>query len=196
LDYGLVLPPGEEIAEEREATQLDPANETAWINLAAAAQDAGDWTQEIEAALALVKLDPEDVDSAFYLAFAYQNAHQDEKMVAAFDAVRPATPLDREQVTAGKLTYRALSDAKLRSQALTMIDALATHQANTDVAGNLLQMYLALGETKPALDLLESYCPADPVACGGLAVNPVYRALHGNSRFKSLVKDYATDTER
>lgn len=196
LDYGLVLSPREEIAEEREATQLDPANETAWINLAAAAQDAGDWTQEIEAALALVKLDPEDVDSAFYLAFAYQNVHQYENMVTAFDAVRPATPLDREQVAAGKLTYRALSDTKLRSQALTVIDALATHQANTDVAGNLLQMYLALGETKPALDLLESYCPADPVACGSLAANPVYRALHGNSRFKSLVRDYATDAER
>lgn len=196
LDYGLVLPPKEEIAEEREATQLDPANETAWINLTAAAQDVGDWTQEIEAASSLLKLDPEDVDSAFYLAFAYGNLHQHDKMVAAFDAARPATPLDREQVAAGKLTYRALGEAKLRPQALGMVDALATHESNTDVAGNLLQMYLALGETKPALDLLESYCPADPVACGGLAANPVYRALHGNSRFKSLVKDYATDTER
>ncbi|MGB9430387.1 MAG: tetratricopeptide repeat protein [Gammaproteobacteria bacterium] len=194
LDYGTALPLNEALAETKEATLLDPANETAWNNLAVYALDLGDWEQEIEAFEALIKLDPTVVDSAFGLAFAYQQLHQYERMVAAFNLVKPATPLDREQVEAGRLTYRALTDPALRPQALAALKALARHQSNQDVASNLLQMYLALGEPLPALALLESSCPAYPVGCSDLAINPVYRALHGNPRFEALAKKYTTVT--
>ena len=194
LDYGNTLPLKQALAEEQEATRIDPANETAWNNVAVYALDLGGWAQEIEATEALLKLDPKVVDSAFYLAFAYQQVKQYDKMVAAFDLVKPASPMDQEQVNTGRLAYQALGDPTLRPQALTALKALARHQSNQDVRGNLIQLYLALGDNGPALNLLESYCPADPVGCNDLAVNPMYKPLHGDSRFETLSKKYTTAT--
>ncbi|MGH8280411.1 MAG: tetratricopeptide repeat protein [Gammaproteobacteria bacterium] len=194
LDYGNVLPLKAALAEYREATLLDPAHTTAWNNLAVSAQDLGDWAQEIRAVEAMLRLDPEDVDSAFYLAFAYQQWHQNDKIESAFSAVKPATDLDRQQVAAGRLTYRALADPKLRPEALAALKDLSRHQSNQDVAGNLLQLYLALGETAPALQLLEISCPATPVGCSDLAINPMYVALRTDPRFQKLAKQYTTAT--
>lgn len=191
-DLGTLLPLGSALAEDARATGLDPANETAWNNFAVNAQDLGDWAREIKAAEALVKLDPKVVDSAFYLAFAQQQLHEYAAAVAAFDRVKPETPLDQEQVDAGRLVYRALGDSALRPQARAAVRALARHAANQDVAGNLLQLDLALGATTAALDLLENSCPADPVACNDLAVNPMYAALRGVPRFDGLARKYTT----
>lgn len=194
IDYGMLLPIKEALAEEQEATLLDPANETAWNDFGVEAQDLGSWAQEIKAFETLIKLDPADVDSAFGLAFAYQKSHQYDKMVEAFDFVKPSTPLDLQQVAAGRLTYRALTDPALHAQALAALKGLTPHLSNQDVSGNLLQLYLALGQAAPALDLLESFCPADPVGCNDLAINPMYAALHGEPRFETLATKYTTAT--
>ncbi|MGH8115376.1 MAG: hypothetical protein ACREPS_10055, partial [Rhodanobacteraceae bacterium] len=190
LDYAEALPLKQELAQTQEATLLDPANTTAWNNLAVEAQDFGDSAQEIQAAEALLRLDPASVDSAFYLAYAYQQLHQDDKIAGAFAAVKPATAIDRQQVAAGQLTYRALRDSDLVPQTLAALNALRSHQSNQDVASNLLQMDLALGQTASALEGLEKSCPAYPVGCNDLAINPMYRALRANPRFQQLVKQY------
>ncbi|MGH8114391.1 MAG: tetratricopeptide repeat protein [Rhodanobacteraceae bacterium] len=194
VDYGAVLPMKEALAQETEATQLDPTNEVAWNDVAALAQDLGDWPQAVQAINALVKLDPGDVDAAFGLALAYQHLHQQDKIAGAFDLVKPSTPLDQQQVDAGRLTYRALGDPTLRPKALAALKALAAHQSNPNVAGNLVQMNLALGETAAALGLLERLCPAAPLGCDDLAINPLYQPLHGNAQFETLAKKYTTVT--
>ena len=193
-DYGNVLPLKPGLAEFREAVLLNPANETDWNNVAVNAQDLGDWALMAQAAQTLLKLDPKVVDSAFALAYAYQQLHQYDKMVAAFEMVTPTTRLDRQLVHAGRLTYRALGDFALRPQALAALRHLSRRQANPDVAGNLLQLYLALGDTQSALQLLENYCPATPIGCNDLAVSPIYQALHGNPHFEALAKKYTTVT--
>ncbi|MGH8280552.1 MAG: hypothetical protein ACRERZ_00020 [Gammaproteobacteria bacterium] len=193
-DYGNALPLKPALAQAQEATLLDPANAAAWSNLALYAQDLGDWAQEITAVEVLLRLDPTDVDSAFGLAYAYQQLHRYDKMVAAFDRVQPATVVDKEQVAAGRLTYQALGNPALRPQALASLEALSRHQSNQDVAGNLLQLYLALGQSAPALQLLESSCPADPLGCNDLAINPIYQALRAEPRFQTLAKKYTTAT--
>ncbi|TAM92926.1 MAG: hypothetical protein EPN40_13870 [Rhodanobacteraceae bacterium] len=193
-DYGTVLPLKQALAEDREAALLDPADETAWNNLSVDAQDLGDWAQMVQASESLIKLDPKAVDSTFALAYAYQQLHQYDRMVAAFDLVKPSTPLDQEQIDTGRLTYRAIGDPALRPQALAALEALALHQSNQDVASNLWQMYLALGDTAPALKLLENSCPAYPIGCNDLAVNPMYTALRADPRFQKLVKKYNTMT--
>ena len=192
LDYGNVLPLKPGMAEYQQATQLDPDNATAWNNLAADDQDLGDWAQMVTVVETLIRLDPADVDGAFALAYAYQQLHQYDKMVAAFDLVKPATPVDREQVTTGRLVYRAIADPTLRPQALAALKALSRHQSNTDVATNLLGMYASFGEHAAVLPLLESFCPANPVGCSDLAVNPYYTALRTDPRFQKLVKKYNT----
>ncbi|TAM99932.1 MAG: tetratricopeptide repeat protein [Rhodanobacteraceae bacterium] len=194
LDYGNLLPLKQGVAEYQKATQLDPANAAAWNNLAVQYQDLGDWAQMVTAAQALVRLDPASVDSAFYLAYAYQQLHQYAPMAAAFDLVKPATPVDREQVTTGRLVYRAVADPALRPQALAALKSLSRHQSNTDVAGNLILMYASLGEHAALLQLLETFCPAQPLGCNDLAVSPMYTALRADPRFQKLVKKYNTVT--
>jgi len=194
VDYGTVLPLKPGLAEYQEAVQLDPDNAVAWNNLAVVSQDLGDWAEDIKATQGDIRLDPADVDSAFGLAYTYQQLHQYAPMVAAFDLVKPATPVDREQVTTGRLVYRAIADPTLRPQALAALKALSRHQSNTDVATNLLGMYASFGEHAAVLPLLESFCPANPVGCNDLAVSPVYTALRADPRFQKLVKKYNTVT--
>jgi len=193
-DYGNVLPLKPGLAEYEEATQLDPDSASAWNNLTAGDQDLGDWAQMVTAAQALIRIDPASVDGAFYLAYAYQQLHQYDKMVAAFDRVKPATPVDREQVTTGRLVYRAVADPALRPQALAALKALSRHQSSPDVAGNLLTMYASLGEHAAVLPLLETLCPANLAACSDLAISPMYTALRADPRFQKLVKQYNTMT--
>jgi TolB-like protein/cytochrome c-type biogenesis protein CcmH/NrfG len=193
LNYGAVLPLKDALAQELEATVLDPTNETAWNNVAALAIDAYDWPQVIHAAQNLIKLDPSVVDSAFALAFAYRQSHQYDKMAGAFDLMKPSTALDKAQVNAGRLTYRALGEPGVRPQAIAALAALARQQSSPDVAANLLQMYLVLGDTQPALALLESSCAAAPVGCSDLAINALYKPLHGNAAFEQLAKKYDSD---
>lgn len=195
IDYGNLLPPLKQNVEQtQEATRLDPDNATAWNNLATNDQDLGDWAQSVTAAQALIRLDPASVDSAFYLAYAYQQLHQYEKMVAAFDLVKPTTPVDREQVATGRLAYRAVADPALRPQALAALKALSRHQSNPDVVANLVTMYASLGEHGAVLQALEPLCPATPAACNDLAINPMYTALRADPRFQKLVKQYNTTT--
>lgn len=194
VNYGNVLPLKPGLAEYEEATQLDPDNAAAWNNLAAGDQDLGDWAQMVTVAQALIRIDPASVDGAFYLAYAYQQLHQYAKMVAAFDRVKPATPVDREQVTTGRLVYRVVADPAQRPQALAALKSLSGHQFNVDVAGNLIQMYSSLGEHAAVLPLLETFCPANPTACSDLAISPMYTALRADPRFQKLVKKYNTVT--
>ncbi len=192
IDYGIVLPLKEQLAEYREATLLDPANEIAWNNLAVAAQDLGDSNLVMTAEKMLLKLDPKDVDGAFGLAYAYQQLHRDDEVIAAFDLVQPSTPVDQQQVDAARLAYGALANPALRPHALTALQQLAAHRSNPQVAGNLLQLYLVLGENASAMQLLEDHCPAQPVGCSDLAVNPLYRPLRADQRFQQLAKRYTT----
>jgi TolB-like protein len=194
IDYGILLPLKQAVEQTQEAARLDPDKALAWNNLATDDQDLGDWAEMVTATQALIRLDPAGVDGAFYLAYAYQQLHQYAPMVAAFDLVKPATPMDREQVTTGRLVYRAVADPALRPQALAAMKSLSRHQPNSDVAGNLLVMYASLGEHAALLQALETLCPAAPVNCNDLAISPMYTALRTDPRFQKLVKQYNTAT--
>ncbi|HEX7348727.1 MAG TPA: hypothetical protein VF264_03640 [Rhodanobacteraceae bacterium] len=194
LDYGTLLPISQAIAQTLEAARLDPDNATVQNNLATLYQDMGNWPKTIAAAQALNKLAPRSTDPAFYLAFAYSQMRRGADAVHAFDLVHPATAADRQLVAAGRLTYRALLDPSLHAQALEALAALRHATSNPYANGDLLQLYLALGENAIALEMLPAICAAGPVGCNDLAFNPLYTALHGDPQFVKLAKQYTTET--
>lgn len=194
MDYGDVLPLKPALVEMHEAVWLDPANGFAWSTLAGDTEDLGDWTQEVTAANSLLRLNPKNIASAFYLAFAYQQLRRYDKMAQAFGRVQPTTDVANQQVAAGRLVYRALRDSTLRPQAFAALKALSRLQSRPGVKGNLLRLYLALGQTAPALQLLESLCPVHPADCDDLEISPIYRPLRANPRFRQLAKKYTTVT--
>jgi TolB-like protein len=194
LDYALTLSIKPALGEFRKAAQLDPDSTVAQYNLAFMYLDLGEWAQSIEAAQALIRLDPQDVDGAFLIAYARQRLYQHGQMVAAFDLVRPVTPLDRQQVDTGRQVYRAVANPTLRPQALAALGDLSRHQSNNDVAGNLVPMYASLGEYAKLLQLLENVCQGYTAFCTDLAVNPWYEGLRDDPRFQRLAKEYSTVT--
>lgn len=148
----------------------------------------------IKAAQAMLRLNPQSVDSAFYLAYAYRQLHQDAPMVAAFDLVKPANAVDKAQVAAGRLVYQSLVHPALRPQALAAVQQLAHYQSSVDAGGNLLYLWLALGEHAELLKQLQGLCLATPVGCNDLAINPIYAPLRADPEFQKLSKRYTTAT--
>jgi len=116
--------------------------------------------------------------------------------VKAFDLAQPDTPLAKALVAAGRLTYQSVLDPKLHAQALAAVDALHKH-SDLDPAsmGDVLQLYVALGQNATALDLLPKFCAAVPVACNDLSANPLWLPLRGQPAFQALVKKYDASSQ-
>ena len=194
LDYGTVLPLKPALAQSQEAALLDPRSVAAQLNLTADYLDLHDYPPALAAALTIVKLSPDYIDSAFALAFLYQQMHRDRDMVTAFDQVKPSTALDRQLVDAGRLTYQALLKPAVRPQALSALKKLRHTKLSPYAHGDLIQLYLALGEKTATLQLLSELCTSAPVGCSDLAINPIFQPLHGDPRFQKLAKKYTTVT--
>ncbi len=192
--YGLVLPLKLALAQELAGASLDPQSASAWANISAANLDLGDWPQMLAASQALIKLSPHDTDAAFYLAFAYAQLNRVQDAAAAFDQVKPATALDQQLVDAGRLTYQSLLKPALRPQAMAALDKLRRAKLSPSSHGDLMQLYLALDDTEPVLQMLPGNCANDPFSCIDLAISPLWQPLHGNPRFEKLAKQYTTLT--
>ncbi len=193
LDYSLVLPPGEALAQTVQAVRLDPDNATAQNNLAIAYLDLGNYAKALAPARAVMRLAPHSTDAAFLLALTYSLLHRGKDAAKAFDLAQPTTKLGRQLIAAGRLAYRSAFDRKLHSQALAATNALWS-RPGLDPASqvNLLQTYLVLGEKDTVLGALPKTCAASPIECSDLSLNPVYLPLHGDPRFEALVKRYDT----
>jgi TolB-like protein len=193
--YGLVLPLKAALVQFQEAARLDPDNSVAQSNLSLYHLDLADWPRAVDAANALNKAAPKNTDAAFLLAFAYTQMQRGEDAVKAFDLVQPATPLDKQLIDAGRLTYRALLQPSLRAEALAALDPLRRADISPIEQVDLIQLFLALGEKRPALELLPGFCTASsPVGCNDLAINPIYSPLRGDPIFEKLSKQYTTVT--
>lgn len=191
LDYGTVLPLQPDLMQTRIAARIDPDNATAQNNLATLYQDTGDWPNVVKAALAMNKLSPEDTDAAFYLAFAYHQLHRDDDAAQAFSLPRPESAIDKALLEAGRLTYTALQHRDQHDQALAALAKLRNNPKLGPFAqGNLMQLYLALGDTTTAMQMLPAICAAGPVGCDDLAINPLYQPLRGVPGFAQLALKY------
>lgn len=192
-DYALDLPLKAARSEVLAVTEINPYDIGNWNNMAVYDQDLGDWSHMVLAANHLAHSAPSFLYSAFYLAFAYQQLHEYDKMVQAFDLVKTTSATSKQTIDAGRQVYKAVRDPKLRSQALAALAALwRSNSRNQDVAYTVIQMYLALGDAKTAMPILKGYCLEVPVACSDLAINPVYLPLREQPEFAKLARQYTT----
>ena len=193
MDYAMLLPPEQSLRQTLEAVRLDPEHATAQNNLALAYLDLGEYQNALPASLALMRLVPESPDSAFGLAMNYALLRRNEDAVKAFDLATPTTPLARQLVAAGRLAYQSVLDPKLRPRAVVAVDALRKrNDLGPGALGNLAQIYSLLGEKSTVLELLPTLCMGSPAACSDLSLNPVFRPLHDEPKFRQLVKRYDT----
>ena len=193
LNYGLVLPLKQALAQQQEAVQLDPDNVGAQNNLATINLDLGQYQQALGPWQATIRLDPHSADNAFGLALTYALLHQYADAVKAFDLVQPSNELGKTLVATGRLVYQSLLDPKLRPRALAAVQELHKRSdLDPQSMEDVLQLYSALGETAVVLDLLPKFCAAAPFGCSDLSLNPLLLSLHGDPRFQKLVQQYDT----
>ena len=193
LNYGLVLPLKQALAQQQEAVLLDPDNVGAQNNLATIDLDLGHYQQALSPWQATIRLDPHSADNAFGLALTHALLHQYADAVKAFDLVQPGNELAKTLVAAGRLVYQSLLDPKLRPQALAAVEELHKRSdLDPQSMEDVLQLYSALGEKAVVLDLLPKFCAAAPFGCSDLSLNPLLLPLHGDSRFQKLVQQYDT----
>ena len=191
LDYAILLPSKQRLAETLEAAQLDPDLATVRNNLATNYLDLGDYAQALAPSLALVRLSPHSVGSAFGLAQVYALLHRNQDAAKAFDLVQPDTPLGKQLVATGKLAYQSVLDPKLHAQALAAADTLRKRSdLDPDSLYNLVIVYLVLDKKDIALDLLDRSCAPTPFSCNDFAINPTYIPLRGDPRFEAMAKKY------
>jgi len=191
LDYAILLPPKQALAQTLEAAQLDPDLATVQNNLATNYLDLGDYAQALAPSLALVRLSPHSVGSAFGLAQVYALLHRNQDAAKAFDLVQPDTPLGKQLVATGKLAYQSVLDPELHAQALAAADALRKRSdLDPDSLYNLVIVYLVLDKKDVALELLDRSCAPAPFSCGDFAINPTYIPLRGDPGFEALAKKY------
>ena len=194
LSYGNVLPLEQALAQNQTAARLDPGFAIAQANLAGNYQDLGDWPHAVVANLAVTKLSPHLILGAFGLAFTYTQMGRGEDAVKAFDLVQPDTQLDKQLLDTGRLTYQSLLEPRLRPKALVALDTLRHANISPVSKAYLLQLYLALGEKEPSVQMLPGICAAAPAVCNDLAISPMFTPLHGDPRFEKLAKQYTTIT--
>ena len=191
LDYGLLLPPKATLAETLKSAQLDPDSAITQNNLAISYLNVGEYPEALAPSLAVAKLAPHSASTAFGLAQAYSLLHRNQDAINAFDLVHPDTPLGRQLVAAGKLTYQSVLDPKLRPQALDAADALRQRSdLDPDSLYNLFIVYLVLDKKDIALNLLDRSCAPAPFSCSDFAVNPTYIPLRDDPRFEAMEKKY------
>ena len=196
LDYALMLPLRQSLAESLEAVRLDPERVAAQNNLALAYLDLGEYQGALPAAQGMMRLEPDSPDSAFLLASNYALLHRIEDAVKVFDQAKPQTSLAKQLIAAGRLAYQSVLDPKLRPQALAAANALRRRNDLDPVTvADLTQIYSRLGEYTAMLDLLPGMCTASPASCSDLSVNPVFLPVHGNPAFEALVKKYDTTSQ-
>ncbi|MGH8126589.1 MAG: tetratricopeptide repeat protein [Rhodanobacteraceae bacterium] len=190
-DYGNMLPLKQGLVQYLKAVQLDPESALAQNNVALIYMDLGKYRQELAYSQALVNLAPHSATAAINLAQNYALLHRNKEAVKAFDKVQPDTELGKALVAAGRLAFQSVLDPKLRAQALVAADSLyRRHDLDPESQGNLIQIYLVLGNKVPALDLLAKFCKSQPYSCADFQVNPTYNPLRGDPRFKALDKKY------
>lgn len=194
MDYALILPYMQALAQDQVAVQLNPRSVIAQNNLAADYVNHHDYLQALVPILAMLQLTPDNIDAAFSLAFVNQQLRHYPEMVSAFDLVRPTTALDKQLAAAGKLTYKSLLDPALRAQAMDTLAHLPVAKLSPNQQYDLIQLQLALGQEHAALRLLTSLCAAAPEDCTDLAINPNFQVLHGNRSFEKIARRYTTTT--
>lgn len=192
VNYALVLPIDQAVAHEQVALMLDPKNLVAQSNLALDLTELGEYARVPALVLAMTEHDPTNIDSAFMLAFAYEQLHQHQAMVGAFDLVQPSTPEAKKVLETGRLVYQSLLNPALHSQALAAVADLRGRKLSPDLQNHVVQLDLALGNTQTALQLLQKECAQDPVGCDDLAINPLYQPLRSDPHFQTLAAKYTT----
>ncbi|MDE2235417.1 MAG: tetratricopeptide repeat protein [Gammaproteobacteria bacterium] len=188
--YAFLLPLKEALGQYQIAATLDPEYWAVQMNLGAAYAELGHFAQAIKAYQAAQHLSPENIEAPLEIAFLNHLQSKDKESVRILTSVTTSNRDDSEVLDASRLSYAALLDPKLRSQALNNLDKLTGSKNGGFNQYYLATAYIVLGDDAKAIQLIRNFCGNTPDSCNDIAVDPHYLSLHANKEFQRLVARY------
>jgi TolB-like protein/Tfp pilus assembly protein PilF len=151
---------------------------------------SGRYQEALEAADKALAIDSINAGSYFMRAYAYGEQQQYDK---AAEAAAKCIALGWDAHGRAVLGYIYAKSGR-RAKALQLVDTLTTRwqerknePAASGVAISIAQIYAGLGEPGPALDWLERAVGTD-LYVGYLGIDPTFRSLHAEPRFRTVLK--------
>jgi eukaryotic-like serine/threonine-protein kinase len=173
LDLGR-LP--EAVKELRRAVEIDPLGQS-WTTLGVLEQGAGDLAAAEAAFRRQVKISPESIPGQVGLGRTLVLASKPKEALEVFAQV----PEDSWKLWGRAAAAHSLGDRKGSQEALEAL--LARHAPSEAVL--IAEVFAWRGEKEAALDWLEQ---ASILPAGEVRSNPFFRGLHGEARFKALLR--------
>jgi serine/threonine-protein kinase len=150
----------------------------------------GRYEEAVAAADKALLLDPSYAQAHGVRALALQHLGRYRESMESWNACMSGTPVC-DDWTRANLGYIYAVTGR-REAALAILDSLKT-RASQEATGFLpyaiAVVYMGLGDGDQAIDWLER--AADPVMMSYLAVDPIFRPVHGEPRFQALLEKVA-----
>jgi serine/threonine-protein kinase len=176
----------EALAAIYRARKLDPLSITLRFGLISNCLAAGHYDEAIEAAKAVIALQPGLWFGHYFLGVAYSLKRQHGEAAAALER---AVELSRRNPVALADLARNAALAGQADEALRIVNELEETSARAFIPPTTLASPLAaLGQSDRALDFLEKAVEIRDQNLLLLAINPHYRELHGHPRFESILE--------
>lgn len=178
--------PNEAIAESKRLLELDPLSSHMNAHLGLAYYMAGRFDEAIEQLKRTIELDPTYIRAYQFLGETYEQKHMYPEAIAT---LRKAVSLKGNSNEAVASLAHALITGGNRVEGVQILRDLERRSRKQQVSSmDLASLYVAIGDQRKALDLLEVAFRDHSHGMIALHVYPEFKALHDKPRFQALVR--------
>ena len=172
-------------AELKRGQELDPLSPLSNFSVPAPAYMKGDYAQALKEAHQLLDRGPQFVYARFYTAAVYLQQGKFRECIAECLKL----PDQFWEIETEPILAQAYALSGDRTKALTMLERLkGSFPADGQPAYSIASLYAVLGDTAEAIRWLDQAYVDRSSRMHTLAVNPIFRRLHLDSRFSAILK--------
>ncbi len=176
----------EAVAEARRAVELAPGRVHVRAGLGFRLFWARRYDEAVKELEAVLKMDPTYETAHYFIGRARVQQRKLDQAQVSYARARKLSPKDANLLSAqGYLDARAGRRDAAR-KVLTQLERFAA--GDLPFASQIAAIHTALGEKEPALEWLQRSFLAHEGALTWIKIDPRFDALHGDSRFKEIVR--------
>jgi serine/threonine protein kinase/tetratricopeptide (TPR) repeat protein len=168
------------------AKQLDPVSPRPYVSAAAVRYSAGDCKGGIEESRRALEFEP-DLPTAYY--FMGVSQFQLGLISEAVDSLRAAGKKSNGHPASVAALAFVFASVDRKAEALQILDEMRERATRAEIAPYYFaEVYVALNDADKAMAYLNRSYELRIPDMIGIAVDPLFRGLHGNPQFDSLIK--------
>ncbi len=176
----------EAIAEVERSLELEPASLIANFSLALLRYMAGDCDGAVKQASQTIDLDPASPPAHLFLALAHAGNGRHHEAIEALERVARAS--SHPSFIIGALAQCHAMAGRLEPARQLLEQILLTARRAYVPPFDIARIFVALGESEPALDWLEKAVAGRCSRIVWMGVHPVFEPLRAHPRFRALLR--------